>query len=56
MVLSLPDTADPARETKELAANPGQEHAELMAICVKRGLDRALASKVATQFGLWQWH
>ncbi len=43
------ETADLAREKKELAANPEQEHAELMAIYVKRGLDEALASNVATQ-------
>lgn len=50
-VSSQADTerADLARETKELAANPAQEHAELTAIYVKRGLDAALASKVATQ-------
>ena len=34
---------------KELAANPVQEHAELMAIYAKRGLDASLASGVATQ-------
>lgn len=43
------ETADLAREKKELSANPEQEHAELMAIYVKRGLDEALASNVATQ-------
>ena len=43
------ETADLARERDELAANPEQEHAELMAIYVKRGLDEALASNVATQ-------
>jgi len=32
-----------------LAANPAQEHAELMAIYAKRGLDETLASSVATQ-------
>jgi len=50
-VSSQADTerADLARESKELAANPEQEHAELTAIYVKRGLDAALASKVATQ-------
>ena len=37
------------REAKELAASPEQEHAELMAIYVKRGLDETLASNVATQ-------
>jgi VIT1/CCC1 family predicted Fe2+/Mn2+ transporter len=50
-VSSQADTerADLARESKELAANPVQEHAELTAIYVKRGLDAALASNVATQ-------
>ena len=50
-VSSQADTerADLDRESKELAANPKQEHAELAAIYVKRGLDAALASKVATQ-------
>jgi len=50
-VSSQADTerADLARESKELAANPAQEHAELMAIYAKRGLDEALASNVATQ-------
>ena len=50
-VSSQADTerADLARESKELAANPEQEHAELMSIYVKRGLDEALASNVATQ-------
>ena len=50
-VSSQADTerADLARESKELAANPAQEHAELRAIYVKRGLDEALASSVATQ-------
>lgn len=50
-VSSQADTerADLARESKELAANPAQEHAELKAIYVKRGLDEALASSVATQ-------
>lgn len=50
-VSSQADTegADLARERKELAANPAQEHAELTAIYVKRGLDEALASNVATQ-------
>ena len=43
------ETADLARESKELAANPEQEHAELMSIYVKRGLDKILASNVATQ-------
>lgn len=50
-VSSQADTegADLARERKELAANPVQEHAELKAIYVKRGLDSHLASNVATQ-------
>jgi vacuolar iron transporter family protein len=50
-VSSQADTerADLDRERKELAANPEHEHAELMAIYVKRGLDAALAANVATQ-------
>jgi VIT1/CCC1 family predicted Fe2+/Mn2+ transporter len=50
-VSSQSDTerADLARESKELAASPVQEHAELTAIYAKRGLDEALASSVATQ-------
>ena len=50
-VSSQADTerADLARESKELADNPAQEHAELTAIYAKRGLDEALASSVATQ-------
>jgi VIT1/CCC1 family predicted Fe2+/Mn2+ transporter len=50
-VSSQADTerADLARESKELAANPVQEHAELTAIYVKRGLDETLAADVATQ-------
>ena len=43
------ESADLAREGKELAANPVQEHAELAAIYVARGLDESLASSVATQ-------
>lgn len=43
------ERADLARERKELAANPAQEHEELAAIYVQRGLDRPLASRVATQ-------
>lgn len=43
------ENADLAREKAELAENPKQEHAELTAIYVKRGLDHALATKVATQ-------
>ena len=50
-VSSQADTerADLTRESKELSANPAQEHAELMAIYAKRGLDETLASSVATQ-------
>jgi len=50
-VSSQADTerADLGRESKELAANPEQEHAELMGIYVNRGLNEALASSVATQ-------
>jgi len=50
-VSSQADTerADQARESRELAANPEQEHAELTAIYVKRGLDATLASDVASQ-------
>ncbi len=50
-VSSQSDTerADLARESKELATSPVQEHAELTAIYVKRGLDETLASSVATQ-------
>lgn len=50
-VSSQADTerADLSRESKELAANPEQEHAELTAIYVKRGLDARLAADVATQ-------
>jgi len=50
-VCSQADTerADLAREAKELESSPGHEHAELAAINVKRGLDAALASHVATQ-------
>lgn len=50
-VSSQSDTerADLARESKELATSPVQEHAELSAIYVKRGLDATLASSVATQ-------
>ena len=43
------ENADLARETAELVANHAQEHAELTAIYVKRGLDATLASTVATQ-------
>jgi VIT1/CCC1 family predicted Fe2+/Mn2+ transporter len=50
-VSSQADTerADLDRESKELEANPEHEHAELTDIYVKRGLDQALASSVATQ-------
>jgi VIT1/CCC1 family predicted Fe2+/Mn2+ transporter len=50
-VSSQADTqsADLARERKELAADPEHEHAELAAIYVKRGLEPALAADVATQ-------
>jgi VIT1/CCC1 family predicted Fe2+/Mn2+ transporter len=50
-VSSQADTegADLVRESEELAANPVQEHAELRGIYEKRGLDKALASRVATQ-------
>ena len=50
-VSSQADTerADLTRESKELTANPGQEHEELVSIYVQRGLDRPLASSVATQ-------
>ncbi|MDE2598517.1 MAG: VIT family protein [Rhodocyclaceae bacterium] len=43
------ESADLARERTELAEYPKQEHAELTAIYVKRGLDETLASSVATQ-------
>ncbi len=43
------ESADLAREKIELVENPTQEHAELRAIYVKRGLGEALASTVATQ-------
>lgn len=50
-VSSQADTerADLRRESRELAANPEQEHAELKSIYVKRGLDEALADSVASQ-------
>lgn len=50
-VSSQADTerADLALESRELAASPEYEHAELMEIYIKRGLDAALASSVATQ-------
>ncbi|AYR19032.1 VIT1/CCC1 transporter family protein [Alcaligenes faecalis] len=43
------ENADLAREKAELAKDPEQEHAELTAIYVNRGLDENLASNVATQ-------
>lgn len=50
-VSSQADTerADLARERRELAESPEQEHEELVSIYVQRGLDRSLASSVATQ-------
>lgn len=50
-VSSQSDTerADLNRERKELAAHPKQEHQEMAAIYVGRGLDAGLASNVATQ-------
>ncbi len=50
-VSSQADTerADLARESKELAASPEQELAELAGIYVKRGLDATLAARVAAQ-------
>lgn len=50
-VSSQADTerADLDREDKELAAHPQQEHREMTAIYVGRGLDAGLVSNVATQ-------
>jgi VIT1/CCC1 family predicted Fe2+/Mn2+ transporter len=50
-VSSQADTegADLDRERKELATSPEQEHREMTAIYVARGLDAKLASNVATQ-------
>jgi VIT1/CCC1 family predicted Fe2+/Mn2+ transporter len=50
-VSSQADTerADLVREKQELAANPENEHAELTAIYVQRGLHETLASNVSTQ-------
>lgn len=50
-VSSQSDTekADLDRESKELAADPVAEHKELTQIYVQRGLDQALATKVAQQ-------
>ena len=42
------ERADLGRESEELATGPEQEQAELTAIYVKRGLDPALASSVAS--------
>jgi VIT1/CCC1 family predicted Fe2+/Mn2+ transporter len=43
------EAADIARETQELAENHEFEHLELTNIYIKRGLDKELASEVATQ-------
>ena len=43
------EQADLAKETQELAEEPERELAELTAIYVHRGLDRALAAEVARQ-------
>ena len=43
------ETADRAREQQELASDPAGEREELVNIYVGRGLDRALAGKVADQ-------
>lgn len=43
------ESADLNRETKELADDPEAEHRELMMIYINRGLDKEIASKVATQ-------
>jgi VIT1/CCC1 family predicted Fe2+/Mn2+ transporter len=43
------EAADLAREQRELAALPDQELAELTAIYMDRGLDRALAQEVASR-------
>ncbi len=43
------EQADLARESKELSENPEFELEELAEIYVKRGIDRALARKVAQQ-------
>ncbi|MBS1208923.1 MAG: rane protein [Proteobacteria bacterium] len=50
-VSSQADTehADLERERQELADDPHHEHAEMTAIYMSRGLDRALAAQVATQ-------
>jgi VIT1/CCC1 family predicted Fe2+/Mn2+ transporter len=43
------ESADLDRERQELATQPREEHAEMTAIYVKRGLDPDLAAQVATQ-------
>ena len=43
------ERADLDRERQELSADPEQEHREMTAIYIARGLDAELASKVATQ-------
>ena len=43
------ERADLDRERKELAADPKQEHREMTAIYVGRGLEAGLAANVATQ-------
>jgi len=43
------EAADLARESAELKKDPEAEHRELAAIYVNRGLDAALAKRVATQ-------
>lgn len=43
------EAADLTRERHELATQPAEEHAELTAIYIKRGLDEPLAAQVATQ-------
>ena len=50
-VSSQSDTerADLARESEELATDPKHEHAEMVAIYIKRGLDPTVADVVATQ-------
>ena len=43
------ESADLDRERRELAADPEHEHEEMTAIYLGRGLDKALATQVATQ-------
>jgi VIT1/CCC1 family predicted Fe2+/Mn2+ transporter len=52
-VSSQSDTerADLARESAELAANPEQEHEELVSIYIQRGLDRPLFLPVLRWLG-----